>query len=76
MLETSSFEMEEKIAALEECLTNAEKEKEEAMAQSELLASELGAASNNLATANSQINLLTEEAAILVSGTFTNQFCR
>ncbi|CAN6450367.1 unnamed protein product [Victoria cruziana] len=65
MLETSSFEMEEKVAALEECLTNAEKEKEEAMAQSELLASELGAASNNLATANSQINLLTEEAAIL-----------
>ncbi|XP_031479410.1 kinesin-like protein KIN-7O isoform X2 [Nymphaea colorata] len=65
ILETSSFEMEEKVAALEEYLTTAKKDSEEAMAQSEFLASELGTASNNLAIANSQINLLTEEASSL-----------
>ncbi|KAF3789854.1 Kinesin-related protein 4 [Nymphaea thermarum] len=65
ILETSSFEMEEKLAALEEYLTTAKKDTEEAMAQSEFLASELGTASNNLAIANSQINLLTEEASSL-----------
>ncbi|XP_058114053.1 kinesin-like protein KIN-7I isoform X2 [Magnolia sinica] len=62
-LEVRAFEMEAKIASLEEDLLAANGEKEEAFVRNEILASELEAISSKLSTTNSELKLLQEDVA-------------
>jgi predicted nuclease with TOPRIM domain len=66
-LEVLAFEMEATIASLEEEVTAAHKEKEEAISRNESLASELEALTEKLNISNAEVNVLQEDASRLVS---------
>ncbi|XP_077222911.1 P-loop containing nucleoside triphosphate hydrolases superfamily protein isoform X2 [Tasmannia lanceolata] len=64
-LEVCVFEMEAKIASLEEDLVAATKEKEEAFVRNEIVASELDTISNKFSAANSELDMFHREAAMM-----------